>query len=364
MIKWFLANGVVTMANSIPLVLKQHDWPQADKTAWDALFAVSDYFDESTPCAYWSDGSRNKRAQSYGQWLSFLKRTSPKCLTSPPAFRVTQIAVKVYIEECEARLKPRSVASLASDLYVVIRAMSPDTNWDWLNSVSKRLQANAQRRSLPAPHPISATEVLHYALEWIKRHDGNNRYCHKTQAIRFRQGLMIAFLVSRPVRRRTLLATSLDDHLQLKTDGYHLYYNSEDMKNGKSYDFPLPDVLTLLMHRYLEVHRPALLQGKQSSALWIGQYGDPITPDGLSREFPKATKRILGVALRPHAFRHIAATFIAESDPEQANIIRDVLGHSTLDMAQKHYNRATGKSACDDYQNLIARLRKEGAKRL
>lgn len=347
------------MCKTIPLVLKHEHWPNADQAAWGALFAIGDYFDESGPCASWSEGSHDKRAQSYGRWLSYLKRTLPKCLMAPPETRVTQNAVKDYIDGFGPDLKPTTIANYVSDLYVVIRAMFPDTNWGWLNKVSKRLQTKAKRRSLPPPHAISAKEVLSHSLNWIDRHEGNNRYSHKTQAIRFRQGLMIAFLVMRPVRRRTLLATSLVGHVQTHTDGFNLFYQSADTKNKKAYDFPLPKVLVPHMQRYLEVHRPVLLQGKQSDALWINQYGNPIKPDGFSRELPKVTKRVLGLELRPHAFRHIVATSIAETDPEHANIIRDLLGHATLDMAEQHYNRATGISASNAYQDVIEGFRKK-----
>ncbi|MEP2530786.1 tyrosine-type recombinase/integrase [Shimia sp.] len=350
------------MTKAITIVLKIKDWPQADRSAWDALFTKEVFFGDSGPLTHWSAGSHAKRRQGYGQWLSFLLRTMPECLSAPPAARVTKEGVRAFVEEGEERLAPMSVHNLVSDIYVVICAMAPETDWSWLNSVSKKLLKKAKRHSLPPPHDIAAGEVLRLAIDWIERHDGNARYASKTQAIRFRQGLMIAFLVSRPVRRRTLLATSLEDHLKVQTDGFHLYYEAKDIKTRKPFDFPLPEVLILYMQRYLDVHRPLLLQGKSNNALWINQYGDPITPDGFSRELPKVTKRVLGLELRPHAFRHIAATTIAEVDPEHANIIRDVLGHATLNMANKHYNRAKGISACNDYQDLIGALQKKAVK--
>ncbi|PSL17727.1 tyrosine-type recombinase/integrase [Shimia abyssi] len=350
------------MTNPIPLVLKYEDWPQADRSAWDALFSVSEWFGDSGACVEWSDSSRAKRRQSYGQWLSFLLRSSPELLTVSPAERMTKDSVQAYVEECEERLKPKSVHGFVSDIYVIIRAVAPVADWDWLKRASNRLRKKADSQSLPPPHEITAKEALHRALDWIDIHDGNNRYAHMTQAIRFRQGLMITFLVTRPVRRRTLLATDLNDHLKVMTDGMHLYYEAKDIKTKRPHDFPMPKVLVPHMQRYLDVHRPVLLQGKSHAALWVNQYGDPITPDGLSRELPKMTQRVIGLALRPHAFRHVAATYIAETDPEHANIIRDVLGHTTLNMANKHYNRAKGISACDSYQEMIAGMRKEGGK--
>ncbi|WP_370634926.1 tyrosine-type recombinase/integrase [Roseivivax sp. GX 12232] len=106
-------------------------------------------------------------------------------------------------------------------------------------------------------------------------------------------------------------------------------------------------------------HRSVLLSGKSSSGLWISQYGKPLTSDSFSRELPKVTERHLGVPIRPHAFRHVAATSIAATDLEHVNIIRDLLGHATLDMAEKRYNRASGIASCNRLQSIVKDIRKD-----
>ena len=69
-------------------------------------------------------------------------------------------------------------------------------------------------------------------------------------------------------------------------------------------------------------------------------------------------KRQFGVAKRPDAFRPVAATPIAETDPEHVNIIKDILGHATLAMAEKHYNRATGISSYNGLRSIVEDIRK------
>ncbi len=118
---------------------------------------------------------------------------------------------------------------------------------------------------------------------------------------------MIALLAMRPVRRRALLSMTVTAHLREVSDGYELRFASKDMKDQKARSLPLPKVLVLHMQAYLDNYRPLLLGDKQGSALRINQYGDPITEDGLSRELPKITGRLFGVALRPHGFRHMRA---------------------------------------------------------
>ncbi|WP_170530488.1 site-specific integrase [Ruegeria arenilitoris] len=352
------------MTNPIPLVLLYQNWPQADKTAWDALFAEGDIFDGTGPCASWSEGSRKKRCQSYGYWLSWIMRHQPALLDYSPTDRITNDSVRGYLEEAKARVGFMTRKNMICDLYVLAKAMDPSGDWDWLNKLSNRLVHLADRKSLPKPVAISAADILNKGLQRLEDVENDPSLSDLKRAIHFRAGLMIAFLIARPVRRRTLLALTSDQHLRKTSEGFEVHLSAEDTKDKKARWFPLPKVLVQPMVSYLDIHRPVLLGSKTSNALWISQYGDPITPDGLSRELPKVATRLLGVELRPHKFRHIAATSIAETDPEHVNIIRDILGHATLDMSQKHYNRATGLSACDDYQYLLqAKMKALGRKR-
>jgi integrase/recombinase XerD len=113
------------------------------------------------------------------------------------------------------------------------------------------------------------------------------------------------------------------------------------------------------MQRYLCVHRPVLLGGTESTALWISQRGNRLSQDSFTSGLALLTERHFGVALRPHAFRHIAATSIAEVDPCHVGIIRDILGHATLDMAERHYNRASAVTAGKRMQSLLRDIQRE-----
>ncbi len=131
------------MTKQIPLVLKCDHWPQADKSAWDALFAPGGLFDDAGPCQAWSEGTRTKHGQGYVQRLSFLKRTAPGQLALSPVQRVTQGAVERDIAECEDRLLPRSTANLVASLYVVVCAFPDALDLEWHNTASKRMTNRA-----------------------------------------------------------------------------------------------------------------------------------------------------------------------------------------------------------------------------
>jgi hypothetical protein len=44
--------------------------------------------------------------------------------------------------------------------------------------------------------------------------------------------------------------------------------------------------------------------------------------------------------------------------PEQVGIIREILGHATLAMAELHYIRVSNVRACQSYQELVTNIRK------
>jgi len=125
---------------------------------------------------------------------------------------------------------------------------------------------------------------------------------------------------------------------------------------------PLPDALIEPMERYVKIWRPVLLGDKQSDYHRINQDGDAFKTDNDGKEFKRLTEQWFGEGFRAHAFRHIAATSIAETDPEHVNIIKDILGHSTLETSQKHYNRATGMSASASYQDVIGDIARKPPK--
>lgn len=193
------------MTKQIPLVLKYDDWPQADKCAWDSLFAPGGLFDDAGPCRDWSQGTQTKHGQGYGQWLSFLKRTAPDQLALTPVQRVTKDAAERYIAECDERLQPRSTANLVVSLYVVVRAFPDAPDLEWLNTASKRLTNRAKRQSRRNHVEVSANQIVATCLQRMKALPEIDHLSDLTIAIRHRQALMIALLAMRPVRRRALL---------------------------------------------------------------------------------------------------------------------------------------------------------------
>ncbi len=127
----------------------------------------------------------------------------------------------------------------------------------------------ADRISLPKPVLMLANEVLPKSLHWLDATESDPSFSDLKRAIYFRAGLMIAFLISRPVRRRSLLSMTTDQHLCKTADGFDIHLAAEDMKDKKARWFPLPKFLVHPKVSYLGIDRPILLRSNTSNAIWI-----------------------------------------------------------------------------------------------
>lgn len=338
----------------IPLVLKFEDWPHDDRTFWAALFEEADIFEDTGQLSHWRSGSQQVLRQGYGQWLSFLARNHVQVLNESLLGRVRPALIGEYVNECQFRLAPQTVYNLISDILILVRASALDHDWTWLHRVAKRLANKVDRVSLKKRAPLTAGQIFDWSLRRLEAVYYSPRLSEKKRAIHFRDALIIGLLIARPVRKRALLAMDIDTHLVVRGQGFSLHYPKEDMKDNRPRDYPFPEKLTVPMRQYLEVHRPILLGAKGEFGLWINQYGNRFAYDGFTRLFGNLMETHLGCHLRPHRFRDIAATSIAEFDPAHVGIIRDILGHATLDMAERHYNRASQVSSCNALQSLYA----------
>jgi hypothetical protein len=54
----------------------------------------------------------------------------------------------------------------------------------------------------------------------------------------------------------------------------------------------------------------------------------------------KRTKSEFGATIPPHWFRDSVVTTLVHDEPTSAMISGHVLGHASIDIAQKHYNQA------------------------
>ena len=180
------------------------------------------------------------------------------------------------------------------------------------------------------------------------------------QAQRYRDGLMIALLAARPVRRGNFAAIEIDRHLCRRGAGYQLRFAPSET-NRRPLDFPVPMPLVPRLERYLAHYRPMLCRRaprtEPTMRLWVAATGTPLQEASLYARVVKLTQAAFGRPINPHLFRDCAATSLAIEDPAHVRITKDILGHSTLRTSERHYNHAQSLQATRRYQAQIHALR-------
>lgn len=349
--------------NSLPLILKQDDWPSSDLALWEASLVPGGYFNDSGVFETWSDGSRRFYAQQYGTWLSFILRRRPDLVDAAPNTRITKETVAAFVDEATERVGLRTIANVLLSLANLARGFYPGHDWQWLWRAAYRIYGRSEPTKLKPPIPVTAKDLFQWSLGRLAELEADPLPDPLANATQYRMALTVGLLIARPVRARAFVAMTVDDHVELGSDGITLAFSPADMKDKKGRRFPAPDALVPYLRRYIDIHRPILLQGTKTSALWISERGAPLCQDSFQSNLADLTRRVFGRALRPHAFRHIAATSIATYAPEHVGMIKDILGHATLRMAEQHYNRATAVEASAKLQDVWRQARGFGRSR-
>ena len=256
-------------------------------------------------------------------------------------------------------MSERTVYDHVKDLFLIYSAMSPDVDWSWLHKLVKALRASAGLWTLKPRKKTTAQQIYDWGFKRMASVDAEEGDVDLDRAICFRDGLMLAFLITLPLRVRAFTALEIGKHLGWTGTEFSLSLNREIMKDNKDREFALPADFNEPMNLYLHTYRPILLNGAESNHLWISGRGVPLLIDSFYGHLADLSAREFGEHLNPHAFREIAATSIATYAPEVTGIIKDLLGHATMTMSEKHYNRANGVRAFAALEQIVRSVRNE-----
>ena len=194
------------------------------------------------------------------------------------------------------------------------------------------------------------------------------RWSARRRAVVFRDGLLIALLAYRPVRRKNLAMMRLGRHLMKVGGRWQIAFSAEEMKTRVPYEAVLPAALASRVERYFDVHRPVLLRGKHKDnnrdappidpeldAVWVSERGTQLTDEDLGFQIFVRTRREFGCGLFPHMFRDCVATAVAVDNPKHIGDASLILGHSEHRTTEKHYNHARSLNASRRYAGKHAR---------
>lgn len=332
------------------------EWPAGDQAAWNAAIRPGSLLEDGGPAAHWAPQSRRKRIEHYGRWLTFAALNG-WLDDDPPGARVRPELVRAYIGELQAMNSPYTVLCYVEDLYAVVKVAAPDQNWSWLRRLANRLQTRAVSCRHKEAKVRPSADLYALGLQLMQQAEDADSSQHLDRAVRFRDGLIIALLATRPLRRRNLAQILVDRNLRRTSEGYWLHFGSQETKTGRPIDLPVPAALAPLVDRYLDHYRPILLGRGNLAEVWVSRNGMPFAAPSIYHAVRARTYEAFGVAVNPHLFRDCAATSIAIEDPNHVRIAATLLGHTGLSTTQRHYDQSRMLAAGRDYQHEILALR-------
>jgi integrase/recombinase XerD len=337
------------------------EWPEIDRALWDAALRPADLLDDGGSRARHAPSSNQKAVKGYGKWLAWLAERDLLDPHSRPGSRITPERVRAYLETLRQGVSTGTLINLLEDLYAVARVMDPDGNWSWIWPLVSQIRARHVPVRRKQDRIVSANELLDLGFDLMRR-SSSARTAIK-RAVHYRDGLMIAFLSTRPLRLRNLAGLDLGRTFVSRGDTWWIDIPGEETKTKEPIEMPLPDELTPAFDGYLNVHRPILCRQKNrwtapiGSALWVSTNGSPMRVRSIPQRIVDQTRAAFGHSVNPHLFRDCVATSIAIDDPDHVRIAARLLGHRSLATTDKYYNQARSIDAVRRYQELVAGVR-------
>jgi integrase/recombinase XerD len=342
------------------LALPLAEWPAPDRAMWQVLCQKVGPLDDVGPLAHLRPTSRHYLEQAYGRWMGWLSRHDPAARSERPEARATLDRLEGWLESLSGGA-PMSQLMLIEATVRVLRVAAPDRDWQVQNRLVARMRAAAGRGSQQRKFGrVLSSQLL---LEAGVGHAGPEADAAPDAveaARRRRDGIMIALLSVMPMRKRAFCSLALGDSLIRPNDELIIVLGPEMTKNGQHWEAPVPEAVAPALRRYIDESRRFLMErgGQRHDWLWVGERGGPIRHRSMDWKFGEVTEKLVGVRVPPHFFRDAAATTLARMAPEQALLIRPLLGHSSFRTTERHYIQAQGIEAGRTYAAVIERLRK------
>lgn len=330
-------------------------WPSKDKRCWELAIAKGDILDGRGPASHWAEETKRTNVRHYGRWLGYLKYVGIPYASIEPDERVTPETVKAYSSLLAGLVAPMTRSSMLVGMKEVVRAMYPEGQWRWLQDYCNAIQRQA--RPTKNKHLLirSSREIYQAALGEL------NRLVEEADTVntrvKFRDTLMLALCVSRPLRVRNLGGITIGKNLLRSGEQWLLVFVEDETKNQEPLEFFVPESLAPYLERYLETVRPQFPGAANNLDLWLSK-DDPCK----DRRYPywwirKTTKRLIGTTMNPHPLRDCVATDLAENSPDSIGAAAIMLGHRHLSTTEKYYVHAKNLQASRKINSILDDLK-------
>lgn len=279
-----------------------------------------------------------------------------------PADRVTADRLRRYIAYMAQRVAPSTQQGRLIGLYGVVQLLQPGADVALVRRVVRRMGDRMIGRRRDAP---SSAVLLRLGLDLMAKAEAEDGGLYPNRrAGRYRDGLMIALLAHRPLRRRNFASLQIGRHVVREPSGWHIRVPASETKTRRALDYDIPTALQGHLDRYLARYRPVLAAVAEdplpvdAGPLWLSaRTGRAMSAHGMNLRIAELTHLHLGARVNLHRFRHAAATTMAIEDPEHVGVAMAVNGHADPATMQTHYNLAGQQSATLRHHDVLAMAR-------
>lgn len=207
---------------------------------------------------------------------------------------------------------------------------------------------------------VTSADLVRLGLDLITR--AERAGCNENGAVLHRDGVMVLMLAHHPLRSRNFGALELGWTLLRQGQEFTVCLPGMETKNHRPIEFTVAPVVAEYLARYLDTTRSGLLlrSGSDTARVWLTKFGIPSEPHKISERIAIITGRELGVPLGTHAFRHIGATTLATSSPEQARLAQPLLGHTDYATTERYYIHARQIEAHREWNRVLQQHGEEG----
>jgi hypothetical protein len=279
--------------------------------------------------------------------------------------RINSGKLVAYAEDLLHINDASTVRELLRALHSVVQRLEPERDWAWLRQIASRIQGGGRRTAVQAHRMRTSHELVALGIGICEDAEASAVYTPLTRALRFRDGLMVALLSLRPLRRTNFSELKLGTTLLPTTDGLPVIdIPAHQTKNGVHIRQHIPALLEPYLEKYLKHYRPLLIgrRGRWKrpvdGALWVSKDGSPMRPISFYLRIVEIT------GLNPHSFRHCGVSTLAAEKPEFALLAMDLIANKSWQTVERHYLRAERQQANARMQDVIEARRAEARTRM
>lgn len=209
--------------------------------------------------------------------------------------------------------------------------LAPQKDWKFLQQITGKVRGGREPASDKRARLVGTGQLFGLGLQLMQ--DASGQSSPLRSAILFRDGLIIALLSLRPLRRRNLAELTIGQDLLRTGEGWTILLPASATKTHTALEDPWPEALLAALDTYLTTHRPVLVarHGRWHIALcdrlWVSSDGSPFTQMGIYDRIIQRTRKAFGRSVNPRLFRDEAATAMAIHDPIHVRLAAPLLGH-------------------------------------